>query len=682
MSHLSDASAAAAGANKRANARSVTFDDVRRSVDDVCAGRTVIPARRTATRLADIHQSYGSQVETEHGIFGKFTARMVTDLQGGDEEVASRRRFEWVIDSAAFQVLIASCIVASTIQMGLEADYPEQVGVWTACEYTFTVVFILEALAKGYVLRLAYITDPWHRFDGFLVVIAVLNLWVLDLIGGAMVPTWVWRLLRLSKLSRTLRLVRTFKRLFLVTIGVWEAMKATFWVALLLAVSIYAGAIFCVGVLGPRADGVDRYPGYSDDDEQINRQEIMQEFNPYLSFGTVPRAMLTLFNIALLTQWREVMGPVALFNPYMIAFFFAFMTFVTFGLMNVLVGLIVNEVIENSQKLAAEEQLLERQQKLQTIKRIQQLVADIDLDNDGRVSIDDFERSLADQDSPMSVQLGQVDLPLGFSPLELLSMLDSNGDGTLNHDEFVMSFYRLLDGGPFQHSCLVQMGINSLKFGQRVNEMRLERIESLVLELAKGLRSSGTLDEAAGPMRHSAWQGAAPGSLIGAGFGQILDRMSEDRRRTLTSREFWPSESSAGGVSVRAGSSVYTPNLADAADTLLRDSYASELSDETGPAEPCVKGGQRSSCHSITEEPEPAPLKEELAELAGWARKGVLRQRPHPALQLAPPHDEAEEDAECRAGLPANSPCLPGLPGTRRASSDSAPHKVTREWNC
>lgn len=54
-------------------------------------------------------------------------------------------------------------------------------------------------------------------------------------------------------------------------------------------------------------------------------------------------------------------------------------------------------------------------------------------------------------------------LPKGFTPNELLCMLDDDGDYILTHDEFVQSFYRLIDGGQFQQTCMIQIGINALK---------------------------------------------------------------------------------------------------------------------------------------------------------------------------------------------------------------------------
>lgn len=90
----------------------------------------------------------------------------------------------------------------------------------------------------------------------------------------------------------------------------------------------------------------------------------------------------------------------------------------------------------------------------------------------------------------MGAQMSRVELPVGYSAEELLCTLDANGDGMLEISEFVPAFYRLVDGGPFQQSCLVQMGINALKFGQRQCDERLQRMETLLMGHICGSRAA------------------------------------------------------------------------------------------------------------------------------------------------------------------------------------------------
>merc|ERR1712070_480227 len=70
-------------------------------------------------------------------------------------------------------------------------------------------------------------------------------------------------------------------------------------------------------------------------------------------------------------------------------------------------------------------------------------------------------------------------------------MLDRDGDGALDFDEFVCNFYRLADSGPFQQACLLQAGINNLRrdIKQQTATLRKEievattRIESCICKL-------------------------------------------------------------------------------------------------------------------------------------------------------------------------------------------------------
>merc|ERR1719469_942974 len=83
-----------------------------------------------------------------------------------------------------------------------------------------------------------------------------------------------------------------------------------------------------------------------------------------------------------------------------------------------------------------------------------------------------------------------LQLPIGFTPFELLRMLDHDGDGVLTCDEFVQSLYRTIEGGSFQHMCLLQTSLNTLvvevKDQREVLSRQLAQLETrLVSVLAR-----------------------------------------------------------------------------------------------------------------------------------------------------------------------------------------------------
>jgi len=116
--------------------------------------------------------------------------------------------------------------------------------------------------------------------------------------------------------------------------------------------------------------------------------------------------------------------------------------------------------------------------------------SDIDTDHDGKISLHELQACMADADSVMNRLLEQVALPRGFNATELFHMLDENGDAYLEHEEFVESFYRLIDGGAFQRMCVVQMGINQTKALTKRNQERLHRIEDSVANILREIRGA------------------------------------------------------------------------------------------------------------------------------------------------------------------------------------------------
>merc|ERR1719262_539746 len=95
-----------------------------------------------------------------------------------------------------------------------------------------------------------------------------------------------------------------------------------------------AGIFFCQQV----GESESRYAEYS--------EETDWEFNNYQYFGTLPRAMFTLFNLALLTEdWDNVGRATLEKQPYLLIFLLLFIAVNTFGLMNVIVGVIVDNTL-------------------------------------------------------------------------------------------------------------------------------------------------------------------------------------------------------------------------------------------------------------------------------------------------------------------------------------------------
>ena len=83
----------------------------------------------------------------------------------------------------------------------------------------------------------------------------------------------------------------------------------------------------------------------------MDDSDVIASFNPYMSFGSMGRSMLTLFNIAILAEWGEVVRPISEKQPLMMALFILFVLFVCYGVMNVIIGMIVESVTHHASEL-------------------------------------------------------------------------------------------------------------------------------------------------------------------------------------------------------------------------------------------------------------------------------------------------------------------------------------------
>lgn len=199
------------------------------------------------------------------------------------------------------------------------------------CENIFTIIFVVEMAIKCTFLKWAYFRDGANWLDCFIVVVSILDCWVLKIVSGDgqdLHEVQILRIVRLVRLVRVLRVIKHVKKLVIVIRGVVDAFMTTFWTASVVFLTVYVGAIFCTEFIGRGTEKM--YPGYTEVRDEIDEQEIMQNFNPYLCFGSMTRSMFTLFNMAILAEWAEVVRPIKERQPLYMAFFLLFVMFTTF----------------------------------------------------------------------------------------------------------------------------------------------------------------------------------------------------------------------------------------------------------------------------------------------------------------------------------------------------------------
>mmetsp|Transcript_30483 Transcript_30483/g.78840 ORF Transcript_30483/g.78840 Transcript_30483/m.78840 type:complete len:481 (-) Transcript_30483:106-1548(-) len=293
----------------------------------------------------------------------------------------------------------------------------------------------------------------------FLVNLSVFDVWVLAAAGGggALKKFAVLRVLRLLRMLRIVRLLRVFRELFLILKGITDSVRPVFWASLLMLIILYVCAIFTTQVIG----GSDAYPGYAKD--------FLDGFNSYQAYGTIGRSMWSLYTLALGDDLRNHIQPVVDRQPHMIIFYVFFILFSTFGVMNVIVGVIVDNTMSAATAMDSQAEDRSRSLKIREVSAMIHWVASIDVDGSNTVQVAELEPLLHGKLSKV------VDgVPFLLDPPELFDLLDVRAVGKITDEDFVSVIFRLSQNGMRQSFLTALMGIN--------------RVNRLVRELASDIR--------------------------------------------------------------------------------------------------------------------------------------------------------------------------------------------------
>lgn len=392
----------------------------------------------------------------------------------------------FLLRSVYFKMSIGFAIITSAITMGIAAETKASEsetieGPLELIEHLLTGFFVAEMMAKITILRTKYLWDHggvnlWNGLDLSIVSISVIDNWILPLVidanGGY--DLGLLQIFRLMRLLRIVRLLHSVPELVMVVEGIMGSLKSVFWIILLLLCLLYAVGILCVEVVGAK-DGP--YGGW-DMDEMII-ESIYDDFNSYLYFGTLSRAMMSLFSIVLLADWAAVVRPVWEAQPLVGLTFLLLIFVTTLGIFNVIVGVIVERATKAMEKCREETVEIQRQKRLEIIADLAHVVFELDTNGDDTISLKEFEAGTNNE--RLFGLMKYVGLPHGFTFRDLFRMLDKDGNNSLSKDEFVLGMVRLIRDNPFQQTCSQQLQIGQIKF--IIQQLRSSIIKDFRVEL-------------------------------------------------------------------------------------------------------------------------------------------------------------------------------------------------------
>lgn len=219
---------------------------------------------------------------------------------------AVERLGRWVEGPAVQRVIIA-LIVLNGITLGLET-WPAAMAVLgpvlVAFDIVVLVVFAFEIAAKLAYRRGAFFRNGWNVFD-FIIV------------GIALIPaTGPFAVLRALRILRVLRLVSAVPAMRRVVSALLAAVPGLLSVGSIIALCFYVGAVLSTKLFG------DAFPEW---------------------FGTIGESMYTLFQVMTLESWSMgIVRPVMERFPFAWVFFVPFIVAMSFAILNLFIGIIVD----------------------------------------------------------------------------------------------------------------------------------------------------------------------------------------------------------------------------------------------------------------------------------------------------------------------------------------------------
>jgi len=322
-----------------------------------------------------------------------------------------------LVEHALFHVFLGVLILANGIMVGVQVD--QDLGIaGLRAEIFLAAVWFWEAALKIWTWGpKKYFGQKSNVFDFVICVLSIVDVALHPVgmhgISAMKLFSYVVQVLRI------LRIFMFFKKLRLLLAGLMSSAAALVWVMLLICSVIYTFAICFTYVMRESCD---------DDTSQTPWDDCEEHF------GSLGMSMLSL--------WEIMFSPadvrhLVTHNPVMTFPVVLFVMVTSLGLMNIIIGVIVEETLQTArrhQELLAEKKLMEQRKELDQLTGFS-ITADSDFDN--KISKEEFLEIC--REKPIQALFAELNLPVSRPRLaiRLFEVLDADGDGKLDRNYVV-----------------------------------------------------------------------------------------------------------------------------------------------------------------------------------------------------------------------------------------------------
>ncbi|KAM9305191.1 voltage-dependent T-type calcium channel subunit alpha-1H [Gastrophryne carolinensis] len=282
------------------------------------------------------------------------------------QKVIAHKMFDHVV----LVFIFLNCITIALERPDIDSGSMERVFL-SVSNHIFTAIFVVEMAIKVVALGFvsgdrAYLQSSWNVLDGVLVFVSIIDIIVsLASAGGAKI-LGILRVLRLLRTLRPLRVISRAPGLKLVVETLISSLRPIGNIVLICC------AFFIIfGILGVQLFKGKFYSCEGPDVRNVtNRSECLGPRNKWVrrkyNFDNLGQALMSLFVLSSKDGWVNIMydgldavatdvQPIRNHNPWMLLYFISFLLIVSFFVLNMFVGVVVENFHKCRQHQEAEE---------------------------------------------------------------------------------------------------------------------------------------------------------------------------------------------------------------------------------------------------------------------------------------------------------------------------------------
>jgi len=414
----------------------------------------------------------------------------LSDEEQQDENgnIKTSKRRKPFVDRPLFNSLVGAVIVLNALTIGLETDARSAAkdghsvsGLWYILEVVFCILFLTELVLRLYYHKIAYFTTSpmrgWNIIDFSIVVVSLADTFILMPIGFGGTARFVsmLRFVRLMRLVRLVRLFRIFKELWLVANGLLNVIRTLMWICLLIFIVCYICAIFCTQWIGHNDELYDPYFIESGgwDHEQY--------------FNTVMTSVFTLLQFVTLDQWSDNIARHVIKNqPGMLIFFVVFICMTAFCILNIIVGVVVENAISTASKDQLKLRKSKEKDRQMVFNQLRDIFEEADTDSSGTLDLDEVEVAISKPE--IYNKLRMIDFPVA-DPQQIFVLLDYDDSGELTIEEFITGCMRMKGSAKSKDLLVAQTALNTMKIYYQQFEKELHEFETKLGRLDVTMRA-------------------------------------------------------------------------------------------------------------------------------------------------------------------------------------------------